>query len=206
MTLRTDARKVAVLVLASWFAILGCNGLTSPDIDADRDGFTADDGDCDDNNASVRPGADFDFYVDFAYAGTVHCNTPNQQAVYRVANNSCSTLTVMGLTRSLEMTCSDSVQPNNATRNPALNGATSVAPGEIAVIRTGLPANSTTVSCGGSRNHSCAIIETFTVTTSAGVKSTSNGFTVRWDSSCQRCLDWQSPTIIPPLSSSSRLR
>ena len=37
MTLRTDARKVAVLVLASWFAILGCNGLTSPDIDADRD-------------------------------------------------------------------------------------------------------------------------------------------------------------------------
>jgi hypothetical protein len=170
----------------------GGGGATDPD-DHDGDGFTPAQGDCNDSRRDVRPGGEFSFSVDgLAFSGAVSCSQPSRrQQVYRVTNSACQPLLVQALVYRRSSACG----PTTVEELPLQ--ATTVAPGERAVIRMGPPAGAAYPMCctgPGCDTTSCRISEQYTVRTSAGERAVSGQFTVV-PSACLSCEG--SPAMAP---------
>jgi uncharacterized protein YgiM (DUF1202 family) len=132
----------------------------------------------------------FVFAIDYGLTGNVSCSTSNSvDQTYTITNNTCATLTVQSLSLSVSFS-GDSQCVNNPGNQPstitlALNGTTTIPAGEKATIRTspvGAFQGRTFCCTGGAgcgNNFSpCTVNESFTVTTSSGKQTLTNGIHV----------------------------
>ena len=146
------------------------------EVDDDGDGFSEKQGDCNDLDRDLKPNGGFEFTVDFAFTGTTSCAVRNpRQQVYRVKNNSCTTLTLSSLVGSTNVTGNCT---GGATFNLSLSRS-SVAPGASEVVRLGAPANGGISFCCSRypcTAGSCGTAEQYTLTTTAGTRSVTNSF------------------------------
>jgi len=131
----------------------------------------------------------FTFDVTPGFTGSLSCSQSNStQQIYKITNNTCANLTVSGLLVGYTFTG----QCNNADRTDtlALNGQTTIQPGQSATIRTGVPAGQARTFCCPTPPcavGTCAVAELFTVTTSAGTKAATNNFSVTSNNNCPGC-------------------
>ena len=173
---RAAAVPLALVLLS---ALPGCGKSGSPaEVDADHDGFTVAQGDCDDSNAAVHPGGEVAFAVDFAFSGAAACSARNPaQQVYRVTNDSCAAVTLQGLqvTLALGGTCSG----GDAYSVPL--EVAQVAPGATTIIRRGAPAGSVAALCCQSfpcPPGACTVGLQYALATSAGTRTLTQSYTV----------------------------
>jgi hypothetical protein len=171
--------------------------------DADGDGFSTKDGDCDDHNKDISPNGGFAFTVDFAWTGANLCGATNPRAqTYRVQNRTCSTITVSRLTLQRSGSgalCQDLATPTTETLAVT---STSVPSGATTVIRTGAAAGTAGSICCDLTTSSptnvtsaarscatgtCTVTETYTLATSAGNATASNSFVVNGPNGCTVC-------------------
>ena len=168
------------LAAAGALALYAACGASSPNapaaVDNDHDGFTVQQGDCDDANAAVHPGGDVLFTVDFAFAGTTACSARNAQPqVYRVTNNSCTAVSLQSLQVSLTLggTCSGAQAYSLALET------TQVAPGATAVVRRGAAAGAVAPLCCQSypcAEGTCTAALQYALATSAGTKTVTQSY------------------------------
>jgi hypothetical protein len=122
----------------------------------------------------IQSTAQVEFAIDPAFSGDVGCSAPNNQQTYRVTNNSACVLAVNQMTVTHSQRCDDGAV-DNVTFNIGLEFGF-VPPNSSVVIRRGSPAGTVRipfcclqlVGCNGR----CTITETFTLSTSAGSKTT----------------------------------
>jgi hypothetical protein len=123
----------------------------------------------------------FTFTINYGFTGTFACSKTNgTQQSYTVTNNTCSRLTVqsLGVSYAFQGLCTGSVP---RTENLILNGATTIAPGTTAVIRTGAPVGQARTFCCPNppcAPATCTVNESFALNTSAGTQTLTNTFTV----------------------------
>ena len=160
-------------------AVLASGSKADPaDADADHDGFSVRQGDCNDADATVRPGGDVQLTVDFAFDGTTACGARNPRPqVYRLANQSCDTVTVQGLqvTLTLGGTCTGG-------ESYALSlEAASVGPGATAIVRHGAAAGTVAPLCCQSypcTPGTCTVSLQYALATSAGTKTVGETYSI----------------------------
>jgi hypothetical protein len=117
--------------------------------------------------------------VTFGFNGTVACTQRNTaQQTYRVTNNTCAPITVTGLSGTSSSTGATCF-PRSNTAALTLNGTTTIAAGETAVVRTGAAAGAAAPLCcpvAVCSAETCNVADSYTVTTSGGTSSVSHSF------------------------------
>ncbi|MBN2369294.1 MAG: SH3 domain-containing protein [Vicinamibacteria bacterium] len=145
-------------------ALLLLSGGDDSKKDKDEDGFTPDQGDCDDNNAEVNPNGAVTATATSNIAGQAVDCTANSTWRVEVVNNSCEEVSVTGLTviqTVLEGPCEASVEQHSATQ--------SVVPAASAVVvHDESKVTGCCVAPGCSSSASCRFNRVYNVLTSAG--------------------------------------
>jgi hypothetical protein len=149
-------------------------------LDNDGDGFTPEQGDCDDRNPDLNPNTTgFEFNVVFGAVGVdVHPSTPTGPTMVTVKNKACADLTVerLNYSRTKSGICGESFNTN-------VDVVTGV------IVRRGQTTTLYSIGAGGvrccCRNPAgctpglCVLVETFTLFSSAGTESASNTYGFR---------------------------
>jgi hypothetical protein len=149
-------------------------------VDNDGDGFTEEQGDCNDTDPSIKPDGGFDFRVEFAYGNgsVVNCAARNAaQQNYRLTNNACETLVVerLSFAQTVAAPCTGS---NNGTLALA---ADRVGPGETVTIRQGAAPGTVAPLCCPAypcNQQPCIFNIIYTLVTSAGNRDRTNTYVV----------------------------
>jgi hypothetical protein len=130
--------------------------------------------------ASCTPAGDqWDFGVSAAFTGTLSCADRNRQQVYQVANRSACNLAVQSLQLQRSFNCGG-ISGQYSTALALAAG--SVAPGVSAAVRTAAAGGTkdTSFCCpqGAVCTIACTTTDTYTLTTNAGVKTSSFTYTL----------------------------
>lgn len=183
---------VGVAAVGGGVALAASKKTDPRDADADKDGFSINQGDCNDSDPQIKPNAGFSFTVDLVFTGTISCAQRNTRPqTYRIQNNSCAALTVQSL-RAAAGGVGSCTFPQE-TRDLTLS-ATTVGAGSSATVRTAAGANTAAALCCSSPPctiGNCTISEQYTATTSAGAQTVTNSFVVTDPTgrTCSACSD-----------------
>jgi len=166
-------------------------------LDNDGDGFTPQQGDCDDRDPALTPNTTgFDFVVEFGKTGIdVPATAPSTPTTVTLRNNSCSALTVerLNYTRVKSGPCGTSF---NVNFDVAVG---LIVPSRRTVTLYSEGAGGARCCCSsqsGCRPGLCVLQETFTLFSSAGSQSASNTYGFR-DETCP--FDAACPSSADPL-------
>lgn len=184
---------VAGGAVAVGVGVAALSGRTDPrDVDGDRDGFTSNQGDCNDSDSQVHPNGSFAISVTPDAAGAVNCNTPLTSISIRATNLDCSPVTVNSASWTSAHTSGATCFGGNFTVALTLTTTTVLGGSRDVVIASrGLGALAGCCSNGycGSFDALCGWTETYTVNTSRGQFSQPNNYTITFPRgySCQAC-------------------
>jgi hypothetical protein len=149
-------------------------------VDDDGDGFSEQQGDCNDASRTIGPGGGFDFTIDTAFNGTVNCGTRNPvQQVYRVRNDACTPLAIQSLQIAFSFggpACTGGSQNYSVTLD-----APTAAAGATTVIRRGAAPSSVTPLCCPRYpclRGTCTVSYVYTLTTAAGTRTINQSYNV----------------------------
>jgi hypothetical protein len=170
--------------------------LKKPDpltVDDDHDGYTEQQGDCNDADPQVKPNGPFSINVTPSVVGSVNCNATYNTIVFRVTNLGCETVTVNSVTWASAHTSGSTCFGGNFTETIPLS-VSSVTPGSRDLVIATRFISGTVGCCGssgfcGNSDVLCGWQETYTVNTSRGLFPQGSSYTITFPrgNSCSVC-------------------
>jgi hypothetical protein len=190
--LSTTALVVGGVVIAGGAAAAVTAGAREPDaatLDNDGDGYTPEQGDCNDRSAAVRPGGGIEYQESGFPLGLVSCG-PTDIPVRRVLmNNSCETLTSISQCATFRQTCERALASGSSPPecNSGFGRSSSIPPGgqvEVTGHIIALGGACTNVPCsqfppfaGLGASYMCTVQWDTVITTSGGTASAQWSYT-----------------------------